>query len=56
MKTTPELPDGISIDKKTGLPVIACQQAATAQDEMTPDRVADVLLSQEVEWQGAVGR
>jgi plasmid stability protein len=53
----PEMPQPVvTIDKRTGLPVIACQQAATAQDEMTPDRVADLLLSQEVEWQHAAGR
>jgi plasmid stability protein len=46
----------ISKDKKTGLPVIACKQAATPHDEMTPERVADILLAQEVEWQHAASR
>jgi hypothetical protein len=52
MKTTPEMPQPtITTDEKTGLPVIACKQFATAQDEMTPDRVADLLLAQEMECQ-----
>jgi hypothetical protein len=54
MKTPSDPPQPvITIDKKTGLPLIACKQAATAQDEMTPDRVAEMLLTQEVEWQHA---
>ena len=40
----------ITRDKKTGLPLIECEQAAAPQDEMTPERVADILLAQEVEW------
>jgi hypothetical protein len=45
----------VTKDRKTGLPVIACQ-AASSQDEMTPERVAEILLAQEVEWQHAAGR
>src|SRR5262245_11827403 len=41
----------IAKDKKTGLPGIECVHAASAQDEATPERVAEALLSQEVEWQ-----
>ncbi|HEX3151261.1 MAG TPA: hypothetical protein VHR66_24500 [Gemmataceae bacterium] len=37
-------------DKKTGLPVIECRHAATPATEMTPDRVANILLNQEAEW------
>jgi len=36
--------------KKTGLPLIECKQAASPQDELTPERVADVLLAQEAGW------
>ncbi len=43
-------------DEKTGLPLIVCRQAATPEDEMTPDRVADILLAQEVEWHHAANR
>ena len=37
-------------DKKTGLPLIECKQAASAGEELTPERVADVLLAQEAGW------
>jgi hypothetical protein len=40
----------ITRDKKTGLPLIKCKQAAAPEEEMTPQRVADILLAQEVEW------
>jgi plasmid stability protein len=46
----------ITKDRKTGLPVIACKEAASPQAEMTPERVAEILLAQEVEWQHAAGR
>jgi hypothetical protein len=46
----------ISRDKKTGLPLIQCKQAAAPEEEMTPDRVAEILLAQEVEWHHAAGR
>jgi hypothetical protein len=57
MEPTPQMPEPvITVDEETGLPVIVCQQAATPKDEMTPDRLADVLLSQEVEWENSTGR
>jgi plasmid stability protein len=46
----------VSKDKKTGLPVIECKQAASPEEEMTPERVADILLAQEVDWHHAAGR
>ena len=46
----------ITKDKKSGLPVIECKQAASPEEEMTPERVADILLAQEVEWHHAAGR
>ncbi len=46
----------ITRDKKTGLPLITCKQAAAPQEEMTPERVADLLLAQEVQWQHDAGR
>ena len=46
----------IAKDKKTGLPLIECKQAASPQDEMTPERVADILLAQEAGWHHAAGR
>jgi plasmid stability protein len=45
----------ITTDKKTGLPVIQCQRAATSESEMTPERIAAILLAQDVEWHHAAG-
>jgi plasmid stability protein len=46
----------ITKDKKTLLPLIVCKQAAAPEEEMTPERVADILLAQEVEWHHAASR
>ena len=46
----------ITRDKKTGLPLIVCKQTAATDEEITPERVADILLAQEVEWHHAAGR
>lgn len=46
----------ISTDPQTGLPVIQCKQAAPPGEELTPERVADILLAQEIEWHHAAGR
>jgi hypothetical protein len=43
-------------DKKTGLPLIVCKKAASPPEQLTPERVADILLAQEVEWHHAAGR
>jgi plasmid stability protein len=40
----------ITTDKKTGLPLIECRRAASPAEELTPERVAEILLAQEVEW------
>ena len=40
---------------KTGLPYIECQHGASAAEEMTPERVADLLLQQEVTWHHEAG-
>lgn len=39
----------IDTDPQTGLPVIRCRRAAN-KDELTPERIADILHQQEVEW------
>jgi hypothetical protein len=49
---TPE----VTKDKQTGLPLIQCKQAAAPQEELTPERVADILLSQETDWHHDAGR
>jgi plasmid stability protein len=46
----------IGKDKKTGLPLILCKKAASPHDEITPERAADILLAQEVEWHHGAGR
>ena len=46
----------VSKDKKTGLPLIECKHAASPEEEMTPQRVADILLAQEVGWHHGAGR
>lgn len=40
----------ITIDKKTCLPVIKCQRTAPSAQEATPERIAEILLAQHVEW------
>jgi hypothetical protein len=42
-------------DSQTGLPVIQCKHAAKPQEEITPERAANILLSQEAEWHLAAG-
>ena len=49
-------PPAVTPDKKTGLPLIECKHAASAEEELTPERVADILLAQEVGWQHDAGR
>lgn len=41
---------GYVIDPETGLPLIPCRRAARPADEMTADRIKQILLEQEVEW------
>jgi hypothetical protein len=40
----------VTTDPKTGLPLIECRRAANPDEEMTPERVAEILLAQEVGW------
>jgi hypothetical protein len=46
----------ISRDPVTGLPVIECKHAAPPGDENTPERLASILLAQEVAWHVNAGR
>ena len=46
----------IAKDKQTGLPVILCKQPASPAEALSPERVADILLTQETEWHDAAGR
>lgn len=54
--TAPAAEPVVAKDKKTGLPLIECKQAASLHDEPTPERVADILLAQEAGWHHAAGR
>ena len=40
----------IGKDKKTGLPVILCGHPAKPGEELTPERISEILIEQEVEW------
>lgn len=37
-------------DRRTGLPVIQCPRAAPRGRDLTPDRVAEILIEQESGW------
>jgi hypothetical protein len=41
----------IASDARTGLPIVITRHAASAAEEFTPQRVADLLLQQEATWQ-----
>lgn len=45
-----EKPAQVVKDKKTGLPVVQCRRAARREQELTPDRVAEILIAQEAAW------
>lgn len=49
-------PAEVITDPTTGLPLVQCQDFAPPRDEITPERVAEILLAQEVEWHHAAGR
>lgn len=48
--------EGAARKKRAKLPVVRCRHAAKAAAEMTPERVADLLLKQETAWHDEVGR
>ena len=43
-------------DERSGLPLIQCQHPARPGQELTAERIADILLEQEVGWQHEAGR
>ncbi|MBI3409085.1 MAG: antitoxin [Planctomycetes bacterium] len=53
--TTEETPLIIK-DKQTGLPLIVCPRAASKKAELTPKRIAEILIDQEAEWHNAASR
>jgi hypothetical protein len=46
----------VTTDKQTGLPLIRCMHSASPGEEMTPERMAEVLLAQDEEWHHAASR
>ena len=42
-------PAKLGTDRKTGLPIIMCKHAAAPGEQMTPERLAEILHQQEVE-------
>ncbi len=43
-------------DPITGLPMIACRHAAKHPEQLTPDKIASILLDQEVAWNHEASR
>ncbi|MBS0264377.1 MAG: antitoxin [Planctomycetes bacterium] len=46
----------ITKDKKTGLPKVECWHAASSTAELTPERVAEILLAGDIGYLHAAGR
>jgi hypothetical protein len=46
----------IGKSKLTGLPVVYCGHPPADPDDFSPERIADILLQQEVEWANVAGR
>lgn len=46
----------VTKNNETGLPMIHCPHAAKPEEELTPERVAAILLEQEVGWHRVSGR
>ena len=40
----------VTRDKTTGLPPIECKHSAAPDESLTPERIADILLAQEIGW------
>ena len=38
-------------DERTGLPVILCRHPVRSGQELSPERISDILIEQEVRWQ-----
>src|SRR5262245_58097663 len=47
---TAEVERLMAVQAETQLPLAECAHEAEADDEMTPERVADVLLEEEAAW------
>jgi hypothetical protein len=46
----------IGKDEKTGLPVVLGGRPARPDQELTPERIAEILIEQEAEWARDAGR
>lgn len=45
----------VTKDKKSGLPIVQCRHAAAPDEELTPERVAEILIAQEAGWHHVSG-
>src|SRR5947209_5127901 len=45
----------LTTDPETGLPLIVCTRTPS-EEEVSPERIAEILLAQEVEWHLAASR
>lgn len=45
-----QLPKTEQVKKRVNFPLIKCKHPAPKNQELTPDRIAEILLNQEVEW------
>ena len=43
-------------ERHSELPLIQCKHPAKSNERLTPDRIADILLEQEVTWQDETRR
>ncbi|HET6384897.1 MAG TPA: antitoxin [Armatimonadota bacterium] len=46
----------VVLDERSGLPLIQCQHSAPTHQQLTPERVVDILLEQEVAWHDEAAR
>jgi len=46
----------LAIDEVSGLPVVSCSQPTRPNEQLTPNKVASILLDQEVAWNHEAGR
>ncbi len=52
---TPPAENAVVRDERSGLLVVACRHPAPRRRELTPERVADILLEQEADWHRDAG-
>ncbi|MSP61316.1 MAG: antitoxin [Myxococcales bacterium] len=48
--------EGAARNRRARLPLVQCRHAARSGSEVTPERVAEILLDQEASWNDDAGR